>query len=236
MSLALDIILVAIFGATVYGAAKRGFVKSLLDFAAVILALVLSFQLSPLVATEVYDAYVEERIMLSIEKELSEKTNSEKTQEAVQITVSAVPNFVYDIAKSLGVDTDKIEKEITTFDFSSENAAKELTEKVIEPIAIEALNVVCFVILYIILAAVLDLLAGMISKIFKLPLLGTANKLLGALLGAAKGVVVVIFFAAALQLLFSGGDGELAEAVNSSRVIAMLDNINPICDSFKSAF
>lgn len=76
MSLVLDIILVVIFAAFVLTAAKKGFVKTLLELVASILALVLAYQLSPLVAQGAYEGVVKESLVTTIEEQLNENFNT----------------------------------------------------------------------------------------------------------------------------------------------------------------
>lgn len=69
MSVILDVLLIVIFAAIVYSAAKVGFVRSLLELLAVAAALFLSFQLSPVIAHSVYDSYFDEKIVTAIEEQ-----------------------------------------------------------------------------------------------------------------------------------------------------------------------
>lgn len=58
------------------------------------------------------------------------------------------------------------------------------------------ITVVCFVVIYF----VLRLVSSVISKIFKIPVLKQANKLIGGILGAFSGLIVVIILSLVLQL------------------------------------
>lgn len=128
---------------------------------------------------------------------------------------------------------DDVKAKIKSEKFSSENIATELVEKVAEPIVVGALTIVFFMILAILLLFALKFLAHIISKLFDVPLIGTANKLLGALLGTCKGVIVIVFLCTVLEFIFANGDGEMATAVNESTVIGLLDNINPFINNLK---
>jgi uncharacterized membrane protein required for colicin V production len=79
-------------------------------------------------------------------------------------------------------------------------------------------------------------LAKLLSKLFKLPLIGTVNKVLGGVLGACKGVIVIVFVCTFLELIFAKGDSEIANAVNNSYVIGLLDSFNPFVESLKDIF
>ncbi len=233
MSLVLDIILVVIFAAFVLTAAKKGFVKTLLELVASILALVLAYQLSPLVAQGAYDGIVKESLVTSIEEQLDENFNTSTAAKKAEVTLDALPDFVVSLASSAGVEVSDIKAKISSEKFSSENLATELVEKVAEPIVVGALTIVAFMLLAILLLFALKFLAHIISKLFDVPIIGTANKLLGALLGACKGVIVIVFICTVLNFIFANGDGEMAVAVNESTVIDLLNNINPFINNLK---
>lgn len=233
MSLILDIILIAIFVVFVLVAAKKGFVKTLLELVAVIAALVLSYQLSPVVAQGAYDSIVKESMITAIEEQIDENFDTATAAKKAEVTLDALPDFMVSLASSAGVEIDEIKSKISSEKFSSENLATELVEKVAEPIVVGALTIVFFMILAIVLLFVLKFVAHLISKLFDIPLIGTANKVLGGLLGACKGVVVLVFLCTVLDFIFSSGDGELAKAVNDSFVIGLLDNINPFINNLK---
>lgn len=233
MSLVLDVILVVIFAAFVLTAAKKGFVKTLLELVASILAIVLAYQFSPLVAQGAYDAVVKENLITTIEEQIDEKFDTSTATKKAEVTLDAIPEFMVSLASSAGVDFNHIKSKIASEKFSSANIATELVEKVAEPIVIGALTILSFMILAIVLLFALKFLANLISKLFNAPIIGTANKLLGAVLGACKGVVVLIFLCTVLNFIFAGGEGELANAVNNSVVVGLLDDINPFINNLK---
>lgn len=233
MSIVLDVILVVIFAAFVLTAAKKGFVKTLLELVAVVAALILSYQLSPVVAQGAYDGFVKESMITSIEAQIDDNFNTATSAKKAEITLEALPDFMVSLASSAGVEINDIKAKIASEKFSSQNIATELVEKVAEPIVIGALTIVFFMILAIILIFALKFVAHLISKLFDVPLIGTANMLLGGALGACKGVIVLLFLCTILDFLFAKGDGELATAVNDSFVIGLLDNINPFINNLK---
>lgn len=233
MSIALDIILIVIFAAFVLTAAKKGFVKTLLELVAFAAALVLSYQFSPVVAQGAYDGFVKESMISSIEEQIDENFNTSTAAKKAEVTLEALPDFMVSLASSAGVEINDIKAKIASEKFSSQNIATELVEKVAEPIVIGAMTIVIFMILAIILIFALKVVAHLISKLFDVPLIGTANKILGGALGACKGVVVLLFICTILDFLFAKGDGELSVAVNDSFVIGLLDNINPFINNLK---
>lgn len=233
MSIILDVILVAIFAAFVFFAAKKGFIKTLLELVAVIAALALSYQFSSTLAKGVYDSMVKDNMITAIEEQIDDNVDISTAAKKAEVTIDALPEFVVSVASSVGVDVDSIKSKIISENLNSSNIATELVEKVAEPIVIGALKIVSFILLSVILIFILKFAAGFISKLFDVPIVGTANRVLGGLLGACKGVVVLVFICTVLDFIFANGDGELATAVNESYVIGLLDNINPFIDSLK---
>ena len=233
MSIVLDVILVVIFAAFVLVAAKKGFVKTLLELVAVAAALVLAYQFSPVVAQGAYDGFVKESMITSIEEQINENFDTSTAAKKAEVTLEALPDFMVSLASSAGVEINDIKAKIASEKFSSKNVATELVEKVAEPIVIGALTIVFFMILAIVLIFALKFVAHLVSKLFDVPLIGTANKILGGALGACKGVIVLLFLCTILDFLFAKGDGELSVAVNDSFVIGLLDNINPFINNLK---
>ena len=236
MFLVIDIILVAVFALFVYTAMKKGFMLSLLEFLAVIISFVLAYSLSPVVAEAAYDGFVEKQLVESVEDKIDENFSLEETGEQAEQLLDAIPDYMVAFAESFGISVNDIKHDLAKEDLSNENLATELVENIAQPIAIGALTVVSFLILAVVLQIILKVLARLISGVFKLPVIGSANKILGAILGACKGIVVVIFICTVLTVVFSSGDNEIADAVNDSLVINALDEINPFIKSLKDSF
>lgn len=236
MSLAIDIILVVIFASFVLTAVKKGFILSLLEFAAVILALVLAYNFSPKVAETAYDGFVKEATIKTIETQIEENVSLQETSTQAQLLLESIPDYMVSVADFMGVSVDDIKQSVASSKLTSENIATELVEKIAQPIIIGALTALSFVVLAIVLLFVLKFLAQIIAKIFKIPVIKTVNKLLGGILGACKGFAVVLFICTILTVFFSSGDNELATAVNDSVVVNLIDNVNPLVNSLKEIF
>ena len=236
MSLAIDIILVVIFASFVLTAVKKGFILSLLEFAAVILALVMAYNFSPKVAETAYDGFVKEATIKTIETQIEENVSLQETTTQTQLLLESIPDYMVSVADFMGVSVDDIKQSVASSKLTSENIATELVEKIAQPIIIGALTALSFVVLAIVLLFVLKFLAQIIAKIFKIPVIKTVNNLLGGILGACKGFAVVLFICTILTVFFASGDNELAAAVNDSEVVNLIDNVNPLVNSLKEIF
>lgn len=233
MSIILDIILVAIFAAYVFVAAKKGFIRTLLELVAVVAAIFLSFQISPIIAQGAYDGFVEKQIISAVEEQITENVDSMSVADKANAVLDSIPEFAVSFASSAGVEISEIKDQIATHKINSSNIAQSLVEKIAEPIVVGALTVIVFILLAIVLIILLKLAAKYISKLFNIPIVKSINKSLGGVLGAIKGALVLLVLCTGLRLIFGGADSEFAVAVNESFVIGLLDKINPLVDSLK---
>ena len=236
LSLILDIILIAVFAAFVFVAVKKGFIRTLLELVAVVAALVLAYQLSPVASQAVFDGMLEKNITSSIETQISDNFDTTTAAKKAETALEAIPDFAVSLASSAGVDIGSIKNNISAENLSAENVAKELVEKIAEPIITGALTIIFFILFTCVLIIILRIVAAKIAKLFKVPLVGTVDKLLGAVLGICRGLVVLVLICTVLEFVFANGNSELAAAVNDSKVIGMLDNINPFINSLKELF
>lgn len=236
MNIILDVILLTVFVAFVFTAAKKGFMLSLLELIAVIVALTLSYQFGPVVAQAAYDNIVEEKLVETVETELDASLNISSSTAQAETVLESMPEFMVSFASSVGIEMEEVKSKITSETFSSENLATELVDKIAQPIVVTALTAISFLLLSAVLLFALKWIAGVLSKIFKLPLIGTVNKVLGGVLGACKGVMVIIFISTILKVLFAGGESEISTMVNGSYVVGLLDNVNPFIKSLTEIF
>ena len=228
----IDIILLAVFAVIVFIAAKKGFAKSLLEFAAVIAAVFLAYQFSPAVSSAVYDSVVEKSLVSTVQEQLEngEVTGSAIAQQAVNI-IDDLPDTVVSIAESVGVDVAAVRDGLDFGSVSEENAAQTIVEKVAQPVVVPAITAIAFILLAVLLIVLLRVAASLISKVFELPVVGTLNTGLGIALGALKGFIVVLFLCAVLGMLFSGSDTKIGEAVSGSFFVNLFkDFVSPLKD------
>ena len=233
MSIILDVILIAVFAAYVITAAKKGFVRTLLELVAVVAAIFLSFQISPVISQSVYDGFVEKEIVNALEEQINENVDALSVTEKANAVLDSIPDFAVSLASSAGVEISTIKDQIASQKIDSQNLAQSLVDKIAEPIVVGALTIIIFILLAVVLMIVLKFVAKLISKLFNIPLVKSLNKSLGGVLGAIKGALVLLVICTALRFIFGGGEGELSVAVNDSFVIGLLDEINPLVDSLK---
>ena len=226
MSYIIDIVLLAVFILIVVLAAKKGFAKTLLDFVAMILAVVLAYSFAPMVSEFVYDNIVKDKIIESVEKQLDGKElDAVGTAESVKNIINELPEPVVRISNSLGIDVEKISNKIDLDKISQDVTVEGLTEKVAKPIILPALNLLSFALLAVLLMIILKFIASLLSKVFKLPLVGAVNTTLGGVFGALKGAIIVAIAVVTLKSLFGGMDNTIGQMVDSSIAVKEISNL-----------
>lgn len=90
-------------------------------------------------------------------------------------------------------------------------------------------SIVAFLLLVIVVKAALNIIFHFIGSVGKAVGLGAVNRLLGAVVGLAKSILVLwIVAAVALPYAYSGAHQELAKACMSSHLLPIINEYNPL--------
>ena len=116
--------------------------------------------------------------------------------------------------------------------------SQKIADTAIKPAAVAVLSALSFIIVLLIAAIICAILAKSLKLVNKLPLLGSLNAFLGGLLGALKGIIIVLIVNWVLVLVVGDG-GKLfsvitAETLNSSIIMKNLTAINPLNHLFET--
>ena len=140
--------------------------------------------------------------------------------------VDNLPKIIKNYILRTDPDENNITSEILNGDFSGTDAAEKLSSNIAKPIAVTVLSPVIFLLLSIVLSLLLSVVAKWLNKICKLPLIGTANTVLGGVFGILKGLIAVYFIGIILLLLSANSKQNTSfyEAVNNSAIITIIQN------------
>lgn len=224
MNFVIDLIVVAIVAICVLLAAKKGFVKTLVEVVGFIAAISLTFTISTPLAEATYDKMIEPKIIEAAVNAVGESTENG--------AVNALPDFILNNASKLGISvedfTSKITDNLTT---GTESAVRTASADVIKPIVTEILGLAYSVVIFFVLLFVVNFLAKIINKLFSFSVIGKVNRLLGGIIGVPKGIVFAILFCMIVSLIISLSGGFLmftAENVEKTIVFKLLANIIPL--------
>lgn len=229
MGIVLDLILVGVLILIVAFSAKKGFIETVAGLAAFVVAVAIAAMAAKPVAEAAYQTFLSKPIQNEIQENIPDNFSLNYSEKA-QIVMNNIPSFAKDYAEKAGLDisalTSQISKEGIT---NNADLAKNLESKIAKPITVLVLKSIMFLVLAIVLSIVLRIIAAMISKGIKdAPLVGTADAVVGALIGILKGTVVVFILCCLLTYVKpSIEDPNIAQAVNESTIVNFMENFSP---------
>lgn len=119
--------------------------------------------------------------------------------------------------------------QLASGNYSGESAAKSIDENIVKPIAVSILSPILFIVLSLVLMLILRQVAKWLNKLFKIPLVGTVNKILGAAFGLLKGLVFVYVLCVLLSFMAERtGSSSFSGAVADSQIVAFSQSFSPI--------
>jgi len=222
MNIILDVAVVLIFAAAVFIGYYNGFVKSVLRFFGGIACFVVSLIYAPMLGD-----YFNENFVLGFMKEKVTDKLASILQSAEGINLGKLfedkPKDFLEIFRQYNVNVDDIEAKFKSF---AGNAEKETVDFVSENIVANFSKIISYVgafILILIAATIaLKLLIWLCDIIFKLPVLSTADTVLGMVTGAILGLLFVYVFCMLIQYLMpymQGSDNPFIAAVDPDKTL-----------------
>ncbi len=210
----IDIILIVILVSCVIDGRRKGFIKMILSVAATVIALIIAKTYAEPVAAWINDSFVHQAVVDSIARAISDSVGN-----GAAAIANALPDYIVRAAEAIGLTAQGI-----TADLGSNVTAVQASEQICNAVEgafiIPAIQIVSFFVIFAIGSAVLKFVASLINGIFKLPLIKTANKLLGAVLGGVKGIIAVTVIGFVLYLISSiAPETPFAAAVEDSAII-----------------
>ncbi len=203
MSIILDLIVLAIIVITVLISAKRGFVRTLIELVGFIAAVFISFTISTPLANSTYDKIIEPSIISTVTSAVDTAADNSAAA-AVDSFWNEMPGWIKGGIEKAGISKDSLGGSITANIGNGVQAAVEsASQSVIKPAVTGSLALIYQVILLIILLAIVKPLAKLINKLFSFSVIGTANRVLGGVVGVPKGIIYAVAFCLLITLAVS---------------------------------
>lgn len=197
MGIVLDVIVLAIIGITAVISAKKGFVATVVELVGLVLAFYLAFTLSSVAANFTYDKFISPSIKETIVEEIGDSVN--KTADSVW---DSLPGIVVSGANTLGIEKEDVFGGANdTASSTIEDIANTVDVKIARPVITTFIRFILGFILFIACIFLIKILAKLLNKLFSFSIIGKLNKLLGAVLGAGKGMVFATVFVLLLSTI-----------------------------------
>ncbi len=179
---------------------KKGFLKAsyagVASFAAIVLVFSFHIPFQSYIENSVIGDTVRDKIRISVESSIysnADITNADANAESAKETVNTM--------KLPGFLTEWINEAIDTQKQSFDNMRDSLTESVTGMIFPYVMQLLSIVLLYVLLRLAMWLIFAALKLVFEIPILGTADKLLGAVVGGINALLIIYAVSALLMLL-----------------------------------
>lgn len=232
MGMVLDLIVIAIISVAVVIARKRGFVKTVVEFAGFFVAVILAFNLSSVLAEATYDNWIRRPVIDSINSSISGVV-TETGENAADAIWNAIPSFITDNAEAFNISKEQLSEIVDVSNISTGDAVAKATDQFVKPVALTVISAILSIVIFLLVALVFKLLAKPLNALFSaIPVVGTLNKVLGVVLGFGNGIVIsVIFCAVILCIIAFNGSGFLIftkDNIDSSYLFKLLCKLSPM--------
>ena len=225
MNIAIDIILALVIASCVISGWRKGFVKAVMNLTSFLIAGVGAYLFCSIPSDYMYSEFFLPKMTDMIEKSIL----SGSTGQTLAELFNSKPRFFTDILNRYSTVG-----EVESFYNAGESVSvTDISSFMASPIARTVSNILGFALIFIVLLVALSVLTLILDKACKLPVLKSAN----ALLGIVSGAVLGLFFAWLIAAVIGGALPHLSKAypeafepsvLESSVVLKWLYNFNPL--------
>lgn len=214
----LIIALVVLF--TVIGE-KRGFAKTLANFAGILITAVVSSYLADFLSQFIYDSFLKETVVSNLQQIIQQNG----IDYAVSNCFDAVPTWIMGMISAVvglfGTTTQELQGSLKISEGMSVAAAQSI-EATIQPVVTSIFSSLLMIVLFLILIIIVKKLLKLVLKVFNIPVIKQINQLLGGLLGFAEGCVIVLIAVNIFYAVMIIADNSL---INNEMVTGSLFNL-----------
>ena len=184
---------------------KKGFVSMLVRLLSVAAGAVGGFLASHILSPMIYDRF----LATPLEEKVSEAIQLSSTTEALSSQLlqgyESLPGFFRQCIVAVVGDVETKIADLSAL--SQTELPRVLNDEILRPSATLLLGALIFLVVFLVVCLLLKGVAKKLEGHWNIPLIGTANSLLGALAGALRGVIFALVFLALawLVILLSGG-------------------------------
>lgn len=233
MNFIVDAIIIAIIAIVIVRSSKKGFVSSLIDTFAMIIATIVSYMFTPEVSQFVYDSFIKNSVSKGFEKVLDDMNTNAAVADKVDAMIASLPEGAVNLADRLGIiNLNAIGAGIHMPGVIDNN---QLITTVLNDFAYNVMititKVVVFFILFVLATLVLRMVSNFLENINKIPLIGKLNSTLGGVLGVAKALIIILVVCTVMYFIVSSSDNvDLVGAISDSKIYNFVTENNPLLD------
>ena len=230
MAYIIDILIIALFAVVVVAAYKKGFLSTVIDTFSLAISAIVSYKFFEPVAESMYNLLVRDLVETRFTRVLDEVSASLSVADKVNAMIDGLPPSAVKLAEAMGVNFGALSTSMAASgNLSNDELVALAVDKIGHTIMINVTEVVTFIVMFVVIAIALRFIVKIFKKVNDIPLLGKFNALLGGAVGLIKAVAIVFVACTAFYFIAGmSGAGPVIEAINNSKIYAVIIENNPI--------
>ncbi len=185
-----DILIIAVIVIFMVAGALRGMAKTILNLAGVVVSAVAAYYVADFLSQLVYDTFFSDIIITNLEAAIKENGIEYATTHCFDALPSWIFSMITLVLAMFGTNIADFQKSLTIPESFAATTA-ETIEGVISPIVVTMFSGLLVIILFIVIFILVSKLIKYLEKVFEIPVIKQINQLLGGVLGAVEGVIIV---------------------------------------------
>ena len=197
----LDILLLLLLVGMTLHYVRSGFVAGVLDFFGTLLSIGAAWWGAKAFSSTLFEKLFRDNLVTRTANVLSNSQGVLTVNEIVHKISGFLPQNIIDTF--LGQHNGA-----ATFDMSAKDVAQRVVEEVIQPLVLPVISLLVFFVVFIVCRIIIRFIVAALKNINKIPVLGAANKALGAVSGFLVGLLYTFLAVCAVWALviITGGD------------------------------
>lgn len=199
----LDIVVVLLLLGMILRYVRTGFVAGILDFVGTLVSVGAAWWSASVLSSTLFEKLFRENL-------ITRTTNALSTSEGV-VTFNEVLNKISGFLPQNIIDTFLGEHNaVATFNLNAPDIAQRIVEEVVQPLILPVISILMFFVVFIVCRIIVRFIVAALKNVNKIPLVGAANRALGAVSGALVGLLYAFLLVCAMWALavITGGDIE----------------------------
>jgi uncharacterized membrane protein required for colicin V production len=195
-----DILLIAILVLSISFAARKGFVRTVIELIGYIAALAAAAYLGGLLAEFVFETFIRGGMVSSIQEQIEAAGFTDMAM-GIREAFDALPGYISATVAALGITPASVAAGLADGGVTSGAIAASVVDLAVKPAMLSVLRSVFHMVLFLVLLFVVRRIAKASGFVNKIPLVGDLNIVLGGAFGLLKGVVWVLFVCTVVKLV-----------------------------------
>lgn len=203
MSFILDAILIVMCIVCVAVGTKRGFVKTVMSVLSSLISAIAAYTFTPYFANFIKEKFLMEPVSGGIADTIRSLVPAADGNYDLSSLFSDMPQTLSSIIERYHGNSDSLEALVKSMTETGDEAVRTLSRAIAEPIVNMISTVCAFIVIFVTALVILKVVTCVVDGVFKLPVLKTANTLLGFVFGLILAVFIIMIYSELCAALVS---------------------------------